>query len=288
MSNAQCSNGKEKKAFSLDTCALKMERCPFIGTASLTFLVSHNLRCIHTVLFLCRMRILALLVPAFFIVSCVDASRTVRVTVHSEDFTPGIIHDVTYECDGEIIDDPETVFDSATGTYRLRWDTCNTGEYTVTVTTVFGTEMVQKFDVESDAHLLVKDELPFVPVGFISKDSMLRADTVQFVRVMSGCFTEDLHKTTLVKNADGYEWNEYPVPAFEHTYPRQITAEEGTRLIDAFVESQNEIEQLRLDSAGKLEFSTTRQYVFIRADEQVYSYYDNGMKWVDYPDVYIP
>ena len=73
-----------------------------------------------------------------------------------------------------------------------------------------------------------------------------------------------------------------------HAEPRSITFEEGEQFIDAFLESQNEIEQLRADSAGIAMSSTCRQYVFIRADEEVYSYYDDAMKFVAYPEVYIP
>jgi hypothetical protein len=239
--------------------------------------------------FLCRMRLLlALLFPAFFIVSCVDASDHVAVRVKSEDFLPGIVEDVTYECDGQIIDAPETVYDSLSGAYDLVWDSCSTGEYTVTVTTVFGTETVQKFDVESDAELLVKNDLPFVPVGFLSKDSMLEADTVQFVRVVSGCFGETMRKTTLIRNYGGYELTEYPMTGWEYNGPRQISAEEGAQLIEAFVQTENEIEQLRIDNADGYTMSTSRQYVFVRADEEVYAYYDNGTKSVGYPEVYIP
>lgn len=233
------------------------------------------------------MRIFALLAPAFFLVSCMDTPKTVSVTVDAEDFIPGIIHDVTYECNGEIIDEPKTVYDSVAGAYNLVWDSCSTGEYTVTLTTVFGTETVQKFTVGSDAQLVVKNDLPFVPVGRLSKDSMLRADTLQFVRVVRNQ-SENLRTTTLVRNDAGYELSEYPVTGWEYNGPRQISAEEGEWFIDTFLESQNEIEQLRLDTAGIARSSTSRQYVFIRADEEVYAYYDDAMKFVTYPEVYIP
>lgn len=233
------------------------------------------------------MRILALLAPAFFIVSCMDTPKTVSVTVDAEDFIPGIIHDITYERNGEIIDNPVTVYDSAAGTYRGVWDSCSTGEYTVTLTTVFDTETIQKFTVDSDSQLIVKNDLPFVPVGRLSKDSMLKADTLQFVRVFRN-YNDDLRKTTLVKNYAGYELSEYPSAGCGHNGPRQISAEEGERFIDAFLESQENIEQLRTDSAGVASTSTCRQYVFIRADEEVYAYYDDAMKFVTYPEVYIP
>lgn len=257
------------------------------ATKPLTFLMNAYLRCTGTTLFLCGMRIFALLVPAFFIVSCMDTPKTLSVSVDSEDFIPGIIHDVTYERDGEIIDDPETVYDSVSGAYNLVWDSCSAGEYTVTVTTVFGTETVQKFQVDSDSELVVKNDLPFVPVGFLSKDSMLKADTLQFVRVVRN-YSENLRTTTLIKNYAGYELSEYPMTGWEYNGPRQISAEEGEQFIDAFIESQNDIEQLRVDSADVMATGTSRQYVFIRADEEVYAYYNDAMKRVAYPEVYIP
>jgi hypothetical protein len=233
------------------------------------------------------MRILAFIFPAIFIASCFSNPKPISVTVTSDEFIPGIIHDVTYRINGEIVDNPEVVFDSVAGIYRSIWDTCATGEYSVTLTTVFGTETVQTFNVNSDSILLVKNDLPFTSVGFISEDSMLKADTVQFVRVVSGCYQQDLHKVTLIKTFDGYEMSEYPTPAYSQD-SRLITKEEGIALIQEFIQSEKDVEQLRVDRAGELFASTVRQYVFFRADSQVYSYYDDGARWVSYPEVYIP
>jgi hypothetical protein len=239
-------------------------------------------------MFICTMRILAFIFPALFIISCATESKPVNITVTSDEFIPGIIHDITYRCNGQIIENPEVIFDSVAGIYRQRLDTTDVGEYSVTLTTVFGTETIQTYSVISDSTLLVKNNLPFTSVGFISEDSMLKADTVQFVRVVKGCFQNDLHKVTLVKNGNGYDLSEFPQRSWSNVDYRMITAEEGAMMIHEFVESENEIEQLRVDNAGKVMASTTRQYVFFRADSEVYSYYDGGAKWVSYPDVYIP
>lgn len=231
--------------------------------------------------------LLAFLVPAFFIVSCVDGSREVTVTVEAGDFIPGIVEDVMYECDGKIIDNPELVWDPNAAEYRQVWDTSATGEYSVTVTTVFGEQTVQKFDVKSDTTLHVENRLPYQSVEFIPKETMLQADTVQFVRVAVGCFHEDHSRITLVKNQDGYEMTEQGGPYFDQAW-RQISNDDGLRVIDSFIQSENEIEQLRFDRAGEGMGSTSRQYVFLRADKEVYAYFDEGAKWVSYPHVYIP
>lgn len=234
------------------------------------------------------MRFLAFVAPALFLTSCMDDSKPVRVTVESDDFIPGIIHDITYECNGEIIDEPEPVFDSAAGKYTLKWDSCSAGEYTVTIESVFGEQTVQTFTVEEDSTLYVENNLPYTPTGFIPKETMLQADTVQFVRVISGCYQQDYHSVTLVRNQDGYAFSEYPVQAFGYENPRQVSAEEGAQLIEEFVASENEIEALRVEKAGELISSTSRQFVFFRADAQIYSYYDDGIEWVSYPQTYIP
>ncbi len=234
------------------------------------------------------MRIFPFIAPAIFLASCFSDPKPVTITIASDEFIPGIIHDVTYRYNGEIIDNPEVVFDSVAGIYRSRYDTCAKGEYSVTLTTVFDTETVQTFEVNSDSTLFVKNDLPFTSVGFITEDSMLKADTVQFVRVVSGCFQHDLHKVTLIKTPDGYEVKEYPTTEYVTHDTRLISREDGATMIQNFIESEKEIEQLRYENAGKLIASTSRQYVFFRADSEIYSYYDDGVKWVSYPETYIP
>lgn len=233
-----------------------------------------------------NLRFLAFVVPTLFIISCAGESKPVNLTVTSDEFIPGIIHDITYRCNGQIIENPEVVFDSVAGIYRSRLDTTEVGEYSVTLTTVFDTETVQTFTVNSDSTLFIKKELPFESVGFISEDSMLKADTVQFVRVVSG-HQRDLHKVTLIKTYDGYELSEFPARPYT-SETRFITTEEGGTMIREFVEALTKVEQLRVDRADDSIRATGRQYVFFRADSQVYSYYDDGAKWVSYPEVYIP
>lgn len=234
------------------------------------------------------MRIFAFIAPALFLASCFSNPKPVSVTVASDQFIPGIIHDITYRCNGQIIENPELVFDSVAGIYRSRLDTTETGEYTVTLTTVFGTETTQRFNVTSDSTLFLKNNLPFRPVSFLSEDSMLKADTVQFVRVVKGSSEHDLHTITLVRNGSGYDLTEFPKRDCSEMDFRMISADEGATLIREFVAAENEIEQLRSQNIGDEIDANNRQYVFFRADAEVYSYFDDAEKWVAYPEVYIP
>jgi len=234
------------------------------------------------------MRIFAFIFPTLFLASCFSDPEPLNISVVSDEFIPGIIHDITYRYNGEIIENPEVVFDSVAGIYRSRLDTTKVGEYSVTLTTVFDTETTQTFHVNSDSTLSVRNNLPFKRVGFLSEDSMLKADTVQFVRVVKGSTERDLHKITLVKNGSGYDLTEFPQRSWCRSDIRMISPEEGAMLIREFVASENEIERLRYTNAGEEITSTNRQYVFFRADSEVYSYYDDASEWVSYPQVYIP
>lgn len=246
-----------------------------------------RLRCLFAS-HLTNMKFLAAVLPALFLISCMGDPRPVKVTIETEEFIPGIVRDVIFEHDGEMINQPETKFDSAGAPNIVGWDSCATGEYSVILTTVFGTETVQKFTVKEDSNLLVKNNLPFKQVGFLSEDSMLKADTVQFVRVVNGRYESDKHEVILIRTYDGYEYSEYPVRPFETQTAQHITTEEGVQLIEEFLASEREMEQLRYDHAAETMASSARQYVFIRADTEVYAYHDDASKWIPYPQVYFP
>lgn len=233
------------------------------------------------------MRILAIIAPALFIVSCAADPQKVAIRLEYDEFLPGIIEDITYECDSQIIDGPDIIFDSAARKYQTRWDTAAPGEYTVAITTVFGTSTVQRYAVKNDAVLRVRNNLPYKSTGFISKEQMLNADVVQFVRVVCEHAPRELLKITLTRNGMGYELTEAPARQFTSNQPRQLSTEQGLQIIEEFVSVEGNVEPF-YGTGPASESSSNRRYIFFRADDLVYSYQDDNTRWISAPDTYIP
>lgn len=235
--------------------------------------------------------------PAFLFLllcSCGEPEKEVTITLTSEEEIPGIIDEVTYERDGEFIEGPEVLYDSVRKTYCAQWRNVPTGEYSIAATYVLLGGEEQTFNISSDTTVVIKNVLPFRQVGYLPLAEMMNADTLEFVRVISGCFSFDVRKYVLIKDQGTYAYSSEPTAQFQSQW-RQIKNAEAYNLIAEFKRMEDEIEVCRWNDAtgarahpGTIVSYTTRQYVFIRADDVIYTYDDEGARWRGYTTMLTP
>lgn len=215
-----------------------------------------------------------------------SAEKPVRIELEGDStFIPGFIEDITYQCNGEIIDPPEVIYNKQTGESRMIWDSSAAGDYTVELSSIFLLQASQSFEVRSDTTLMVQNNFPVRIVDTITKADFMKADTIEYVRVSVGCFHRRVNKTVLLENEFGYEVRYYG-ESYPHTNPQQISKEDGRALKAELYSFQEEI--ISDCKQGRFSQSTSYTNVYLRADKNIFYQRRLTADWAGFNSPYLP
>jgi hypothetical protein len=230
------------------------------------------------------MRIFYLLLLTLFC-AC-SADKPVRIELEGDSsFLPGFIEDITYQCNGEIIDPPEVIRNEQTGENKMIWDSSAAGNYTVELSSIFLLQTAQSFVVNSDTTLFVQNNFPVRIVDTITKADFMKADTIEYVRVSIGCFHHRINKTVLLKNEFGYEVRYYG-ESYPYASPQQISKEDGRALMAELYSFQEEI--ISDCKQGRFSQSTSYTNVYLRADNNIFCRRRLTADWAGFNSLYLP
>lgn len=195
---------------------------------------------------------------------------------------PWMVEGCIFECNGEVIDDPEYIFDSVSNEYYLVWDSAQGGDYHITVNTIFLLSQESEYHVESDTMIWVDNQLALTTMDSLSVSALMHADTVEFVHLSSGCFHHNVTKTVLLKTDTGYRVIESGIGADFYSHDWYVNRKEGEKMLVKIATMQTDMLSFIQKNSGTLTYSTSSQTFFIRADRSVYTFHDFGINWNGY------